>query len=104
MISTCDSFTAQGMMIPTTLGVASQVMRSNAFTLTGNTQATQIVSMTGQSCMTDWLSIPCATNLGRLPSTPMTCIDRLCGGTFNSETQNFNGSSIISEYLCYDPN
>lgn len=86
--------------MPTTLGATGQIMRSNAFTLTGNTQATQIVSMTGTSCMTDWLSIPCATNLGRLPLTPMTCVDRLCGGTFNSETQNLNGSSIISEYTC----
>lgn len=85
--------------MPTTLGATGQIMRSNAFTLTGNTQATQIVSMTGTSCMTDWLSIPCVTNLGRL-STPMTCIDRLCGGTFNSEPQNLNGSSIISEYTC----
>jgi len=99
MIFTCDSFTAQGMM-PTTLGATGQIMRSNAFTLTGNTQATQIVSMTGTSCMTDWLSIPCATNLGRLPLTSMMCVDRLCGGTFNSETQNLNGSSIISEYTC----
>ncbi|XP_012535462.2 uncharacterized protein LOC105836164 [Monomorium pharaonis] len=86
---------AQGMM--PTLGITTgQVMRSNAFTLTGNTQATQIVSMTGTACMTDWLSIPCATNLGRLPSVSLTCIDRLCGGTFNSETQNLNGSSVIS--------
>jgi len=86
-------------MTPTTLDATSQVMRSNSFTLTGNTQATQIVSMTGTSCMTDWLSIPCATNLGRLPLTPLMCVDRLCGGTFNSETQNLNESSVISEYF-----
>jgi len=92
-------FIAQGMMTPTTLDATSQIMRSNSFTLTGNTQATQIVSMTGTSCMTDWLSIPCATNLGRLPLTPLMCVDRLCGGTFNSETQNLNESSVISEYF-----
>ncbi|XP_011160870.1 uncharacterized protein LOC105196560 [Solenopsis invicta] len=86
---------AQGMM-PTLSIATGQIMRSSAFTLTGNTQATQIVSMTGTACMTDWLSIPCATNLGRLPSTPLTCIDRLCGGTFNSESQNLNESSVIS--------
>lgn len=84
-----------------TLGiVAGQIMRSNAFTLTGNTQATQIASMTGIACMTDWLSIPCATNLGRLPSPQMTCVDRLCGGSFNAENQNLNGSSVISKYNC----
>ncbi|KAL0103614.1 hypothetical protein PUN28_017709 [Cardiocondyla obscurior] len=87
---------AQDVMMTTGFGISGQVMRSNAFTLTGNTQGTQIVSMTGTNCMTDWLSIPCAMNLGRLSSTPITCVDRLCGGTFNSEAQNLNGSSVIS--------
>ncbi|KAM0737107.1 hypothetical protein ACS0PU_000200 [Formica fusca] len=86
---------AQGMM-PTTAGAAGQIMRNNAFTLTGNTQNTQIVSMTGASCLTDWLSIPCAINLGRMPTMPLICVDRLCGGTFNSEPQNLNASSVIS--------
>lgn len=71
-------------------------MASNAFTLTGNTQATQIASMTGISCMTDWLAIPCAMNLGRIPTTPLMCVDRLCGGTFNAEPQNLNASAVIS--------
>lgn len=87
------------MIPPTATGAAGQIMRSNAFTLTGNTQNTQIASMTGTSCLTDWLSIPCAMNLGRMPSAPLLCVDRLCGGTFNSETQNLNESSVISEYL-----
>ncbi|XP_025075050.1 uncharacterized protein LOC105430978 isoform X2 [Pogonomyrmex barbatus] len=88
---------AQGIIMPTTFGTSGQqIMRSNAFTLTGNTQTTQIVSMTGTSCTTDWLSIPCATNLGRITTSPLTCVDRLCGGTFNSEPQNFNASSVIS--------
>ncbi|RLU15494.1 hypothetical protein DMN91_012488 [Ooceraea biroi] len=87
---------AQGLMIASTAGATGQIMRSNAFTLTGNTQATQIASMTGTACMTDWLVIPCAMNLGRLPTTPMICVDRLCGGTFNAEPQNLNGSSVIS--------
>ncbi|PBC33191.1 Cubilin [Apis cerana cerana] len=73
-----------------------QTMYSNAFTLTGNTQATQIASMTGTICQTDWLTIPCAFNTGRLPTNMMTCIDRICGGTFNAENQNLNASSIIS--------
>ncbi|XP_025263871.1 uncharacterized protein LOC105249054 [Camponotus floridanus] len=85
----------QGMM-PTTAGAAGQIMRNNAFTLTGNTQNTQIVSMTGTSCSSDWLSIPCAINLGRMPSMQLICVDRLCGGTFNAETQNLNASSVIS--------
>ncbi|XP_020295651.1 deleted in malignant brain tumors 1 protein-like [Pseudomyrmex gracilis] len=85
---------AQGIMMTTT--TAGQIMRSNAFTLTGNTQNTQIASMTGVSCVTDWLSIPCATNLGRIPTTPLMCVDRLCGGTFNAEPQNLNASSVIS--------
>lgn len=78
------------------------IMRSNVFTLTGNTQVTQIASMTGASCLTDWLSIPCAMNSGRISTMPLICIDRLCGGTFNSEAQNLNSSSVISEYsmLC----
>ncbi|KMQ84184.1 hypothetical protein RF55_18240, partial [Lasius niger] len=84
----------QGMM-PITTGAAGQIIRNNAFTLTGNTQNTQIASMTGASCSTDWLSIPCAINLGRMPTTPLICVDRLCGGTFNSEIQNLNASSVI---------
>lgn len=76
-----------------------QTMRSNAFTLTGNTQATQIASMTGTICQTDWLTVPCAFNTGRLPTNMMTCIDRICGGTFNAENQNLNASSIISKYI-----
>ncbi|CAK9834419.1 hypothetical protein ANTRET_LOCUS10951 [Anthophora retusa] len=74
----------------------AQMSRSNAFTLTGNTQAMQIASMTGAACQTDWLSIPCASNAGRLPTAIMTCVDRICGGTFNADNQNLNASSVIS--------
>ncbi|KYM94988.1 hypothetical protein ALC62_14583 [Cyphomyrmex costatus] len=84
---------AQGIMTTT---IATNQIRSNSFTLTGNTQTAQTGSMTGTTCMTDWLSIPCATNLNRLPSTPMTCVDRLCGGAFNSEASSLNSSTIIS--------
>ncbi|XP_017884593.1 uncharacterized protein LOC108627717 isoform X2 [Ceratina calcarata] len=76
--------------------VAAQTMRSNAFTLTGNTQSTQIASMTGAACQTDWLTIPCASNVGRSPTATMSCVDRLCGGTFNAESQNLNASSVMS--------
>lgn len=93
-ISLCDEATMSNNGTPT-----MQTMRSNAFTLTGNTQATQIASMTGTICQTDWLTIPCAFNTGRLPTNMMTCIDRICGGTFNAENQNLNASSIISKYI-----
>ncbi|XP_047358561.1 uncharacterized protein LOC124952550 isoform X1 [Vespa velutina] len=73
-----------------------QMSRNNAFTLTGNTQGTQIASMTGAMCQTDWLMIPCAINAGKSPSMSTTCIDRLCGGTFNADNQNLNSSSVIS--------
>ncbi|XP_053987568.1 uncharacterized protein LOC128880976 [Hylaeus volcanicus] len=75
---------------------AAQMARNNAFTLTGNTQGTQIASMTGAACQTDWLTIPCASNLGRLPTAMMTCVDRICGGTFNAENQSLNSSSVVS--------
>ncbi|XP_023710755.1 uncharacterized protein LOC111866229 [Cryptotermes secundus] len=62
--------------------------RTHAFSLSGNTQGQNAVSSsTGtlgpNSCNTDWIIIPCATNVGRtgLPA----CIDRICGGTFNTE-------------------
>ncbi|XP_076390413.1 uncharacterized protein LOC100883843 isoform X1 [Megachile rotundata] len=77
-------------------GVPATQMRSSAFTLTGNTQAMQIASMTGAACQTDWLTIPCAFNTGRLPTSMMACVDRFCGGTFNAENQNLNASSVIS--------
>jgi len=38
------------------------------------------------SCNTDWLTIPCATNTGRvLQMAGAVCQDRICGDTFNSE-------------------
>ncbi|KAF7393039.1 hypothetical protein HZH66_008872 [Vespula vulgaris] len=75
---------------------SGQMSRNNAFTLTGNTQGTQIASMTGAMCQTDWLMIPCAINVGKSPSMSTTCVDRLCGGTFNADNQNLNSSSVIS--------
>ncbi|KAG7209970.1 hypothetical protein KM043_011559 [Ampulex compressa] len=87
----------EGQSMPPVAGTpVAQMTRSNAFTLTGNTQGTQIASVTGAMCQTDWLNIPCATNLGRLPTMSMMCVDRLCGGTFNAESQNLNASSVIS--------
>jgi len=62
--------------------------RTHAFTLSGNTQGQNVVSSsTGtlgpNSCNTDWIIIPCATNVGR--NGPPTCVDRICGGTFNTD-------------------
>lgn len=85
------------MVMPAGVAAAGQIMRSNAFTLTGNTQATQIASTTGVSCLTDWLAIPCAVNLGRMPTAPLICTDRMCGGTFNADAQNLNSTSVVSE-------
>ncbi|XP_054289374.1 uncharacterized protein LOC129004772 [Macrosteles quadrilineatus] len=65
--------------------------RTHSFTLTGNTLGqNSVTSMIGgvgpNSCNTDWLIIPCTSNVGRMitPATP-GCVDRLCGGTLNSE-------------------
>ncbi|XP_069675740.1 uncharacterized protein [Periplaneta americana] len=72
--------------------------RTHAFTMSGNTQGQSAVSSsTGtlgpNSCNADWIIIPCATNVGRtgLPA----CIDRICGGTFNTEIST-TPSTIIS--------
>lgn len=86
-------------MISSSSSPASQMIRNNAFTLTGNTQGNQIASMTGAACQTDWLMIPCASNLGRLPTAMTTCVDRICGGTFNADSQNLNSSSVVSAYF-----
>ncbi|XP_046659154.1 uncharacterized protein LOC124353265 [Homalodisca vitripennis] len=69
--------------------------RTHSFTLTGNTLGQNAVtSMIGgvgpNSCNTDWLIIPCTSNVGRVPSSTSTgCVDRLCGGTLNSEVSTF---------------
>lgn len=73
-----------------------QGMRSNVFSLTGNTQTGQPVAIVGQNCQTDWLMIPCAMSLGRMPNTPFTCIDRICGGSFNTDSV-MNSSTVVSK-------
>ncbi|XP_068082170.1 uncharacterized protein [Anabrus simplex] len=63
--------------------------RSHAFTLTGNTLSrdaivsSSVSSMGSFPCVTDWLGIPCASNVGRRNASG--CVDRICGGTFNAE-------------------
>jgi len=73
--------------------------RTHAFTLSGNTQGQNAVSsgtgtLGGNACNADWLIIPCASNIGRtgLP----TCVDRICGGTFNTEIST-TPATIISK-------
>ncbi|XP_011501685.1 PREDICTED: uncharacterized protein LOC105365268 [Ceratosolen solmsi marchali] len=72
-----------------------QMMRSSSFTLSGNTINGQYTAMTDRSCQNDWLMMPCAGNSGRLPSSQISCVDRICGGAFNTETS-VNSTSIIS--------
>ncbi|XP_012279434.1 uncharacterized protein LOC105699195 [Orussus abietinus] len=79
-----------------TPGSQSMATRISTFTLSGNTMTQQVPSMTGTACQADWLMIPCASNLGRLSTAPMTCVDRICGGAFNAENQNINSSTVIS--------
>lgn len=85
-------------MQPEAINGRPQIPRNNAFTLTGNTQGTQISSMTGAACQSDWLMIPCSSNMGRQPNTGVQCTDRICGGTFNAENQALNSSNVISKY------
>ncbi|XP_014249299.1 uncharacterized protein LOC106666516 [Cimex lectularius] len=64
--------------------------RTHAFTMSGNTMSQNpTTSMIGglgpTACSGDWVIIPCAMNVGRSPSSPPVCVDRICGGTFNSE-------------------
>ncbi|KAK6629389.1 hypothetical protein RUM43_003206 [Polyplax serrata] len=74
--------------------------QSRAFSLSGNTlgqnQVAAIVGTAGpQSCNSDWLIIPCASNVDRIKEIPYTCVDRICGGTFNSEVS-LNPSTVYS--------
>ncbi|CAL8082881.1 unnamed protein product [Orchesella dallaii] len=61
--------------------------RTRAFSLNGQNAQTQIGAMVGAtSCVADWITIPCATNSGRvMQQGGAICQDRICGDTFNSE-------------------
>ena len=49
-------------------------------------QVAAIIGSDGpQPCDSDWLIIPCASNVGTIRDGPYPCVDRICGGTFNSE-------------------
>ena len=64
-------------------------MRTRAFSLTGQLAngGTGVGAITGSSnCVTDWVTIPCATNTGKIMQMGgAVCQDRLCGDIFNSE-------------------
>ncbi|KAJ8890645.1 hypothetical protein PR048_010154 [Dryococelus australis] len=77
--------------------------RTQSFTLTGNTRQGPVASSVGtlgpNSCTTDWLIIPCASNVGRvLQPGASTCVDRICGGTFNTEAGSLTPTSVVSEH------
>lgn len=63
--------------------------RSRSFTLSGNSNAAVPAmigsSNTPNSCPSDWLAIPCASNIGRPPTAAPSCTDRICGGTLAAE-------------------
>ncbi|GLV46660.1 uncharacterized protein CBL_11497 [Carabus blaptoides fortunei] len=62
--------------------------RSQSFTLSGNS-ALAVQAMVGSqganSCPSDYIIIPCASNVGRAVNAVPACQDRLCGGTFGAE-------------------
>ena len=77
--------------------------RTHAFTLSGNTQGQTAVSSStgtlgGSSCSADWIIIPCATNVGRTGLA--TCVDRICGGTFNTEIST-TPATVISKGVAH---
>ncbi|XP_023314046.1 uncharacterized protein LOC106660253 [Trichogramma pretiosum] len=76
--------------------VGQQAARSSSFTLSGNTLNGQFAALSSdRNCQNDWLMIPCAMSAGRQPNAQITCVDRLCGGAFNTESS-VNSTSIIS--------
>ena len=67
-----------------------------SFSVTGGS-ASQLGSVVGDSCITDWLTIPCATNTNNplaQTSAPTICVDRICGMVFNSVTASANTISV----------
>lgn len=76
--------------------------RSHAFTLTGNTLGQNPVqanvgSVGSSPCNSDYLIIPCASSKqGPVASGMNTCVDRLCGGTLNTDYTT-TPTTVISE-------
>lgn len=71
--------------------------RTRSFFLNGQGVSTIGTLVGANSCSTDWITIPCATNTGRTTQAGGTvCQDRICGDVFNSEAGQ-NPSSVYSE-------
>jgi hypothetical protein len=74
-----------------------------SFSVTGS--STSVVgSIIETNCVTDWLTIPCATNTmdpAVQTGTPAVCVDRICGMVFNSVTTPAASPSVPvnSEYF-----
>ncbi|XP_025423759.1 uncharacterized protein LOC112693075 [Sipha flava] len=76
--------------------------RSHAFTLTGNTLGQNPVqanvgSVGSSPCNSDYLIIPCVSSKqGPVTSVTNTCVDRLCGGTLNTDYTTIPNTLISS--------
>ena len=66
-----------------------------SFSITGGTPT--LGSVVGTNCVTDWITIPCATNTNdpnAQTGTPTVCVDRICGMVFNSVTTQAGTASV----------
>ena len=76
-----------------------------SFSITGSDGS---VGSENTGCVTDWLTIPCATNTLRPDAqsggSPEVCVDRICGMVFNSVTTDFPSPSVPvnSKYCACD--
>merc|ERR550532_3154491 len=73
-----------------------------SFSITGQGTEGSNVGVGTDGCLTDWISIPCATNSNN-PSaqsgTPSVCVDRICGMVFNSAASPGGSASVpVSSY------
>jgi len=77
----------------------------HGFTLTGSYTSTSAAaaSFTDSACSTDYLLIPCATNvLNRfINSDSSVCAMRMCGGVFNSINAQVNSLPVYSSSTPY---
>ncbi len=67
-----------------------------SFSITGGTPT--LGSVVGDAnCITDWLTILCATNTldpTAQSGSPLACVDRICGMVFNSVTTAAGSPSV----------
>ena len=78
-----------------------------SFSITGQGTEGSNVGVGTDGCLTDWISIPCATNSNN-PSaqsgTPSVCVDRICGMVFNSAASPGGSVSVPVSSNNYNPN